>query len=238
MKSPVHAATKTRRIDAPAWGAGRQLCNMRTLLNLGPATVLAAGLALLVSCKPNETNALLEPCKALGAVLAEEAIHAAGQNKKIAVISHDASWGPPSLPERTFKAALERQGFSVFTAMSANLGNSMGRGGAGLQPEDFLEGVRKAAGAGAIVSFAGAPLLNPDDAAGLPPSHPPILIVATANLGDQPGVPAKPDRLAGLLDAKIIQTAIVNGGSDPASPASGKSDSTHELFARYYAILR
>jgi hypothetical protein len=227
-----------RRIDAPAWGAGRQLCNMTTSFNLRSASVLAAVLALLVSCKPNETKTLLEPSQALGAVLAEEAIHAAGSNKKIAIITHDDRWGPPSSVELVFKAAVERQGFSAFTVKSAYLGNTLGRGQVGLQADDFFEAVQKADGAGAIVSFAGAPLLGPDDAARLPSGHPPILVVATANLGDQPGVPAKPERLASLLEAKIIQAAIINGGSDSAAPSSGKTDATHELFARYYAILR
>jgi hypothetical protein len=44
--------------------------------------------------------------------------------------------------------------------------------------------------------------------------------------------------LASLLDAKIIQAAIVNGGSDSAAPLPGKADATHQLFARYYSILR
>jgi hypothetical protein len=44
--------------------------------------------------------------------------------------------------------------------------------------------------------------------------------------------------LAGLLEAKIIQAAIINGGSDSAAPSSGKTDAAHELFARNYAILR
>ncbi len=209
---------------------------MRPLFNLRAASALAAGLALFVACKRNETKILLEPIQALGTVLAEEAIHAAGPNKKIAVISHDESWGPPSAAEQAFKAAVEKQGFSAFTAKAAYLGNPMGRGGVGLQADDFFEAVQKAADAGAIVSFAGAPLLGPDDAARLPASHPPILIVATKSLGDQFGVPAKPERLAGLLEAKIIQAAIVNGGSDV--PSSSQADATHELFARNYAILR
>jgi hypothetical protein len=211
---------------------------MTTSFNLRAAPVLAAALALLVSCKPNETKTLLKPSQALAAVLAEEAIQAAGTNKQIAVISHDDAWGPPSSVEQTFKAAVQREGFSAFTAKSAYLGNSMGRGGVGLQPDDFFEAMQKAAGAGAIVSFAGPPLLKPDDAARLPPSHPPILIVATATLGDQHGVPAKRERLASLLKAKIIQAAIINGGSDFTAPRSGKTDATHELFARCYAILR
>jgi hypothetical protein len=160
---------------------------MTPLSRLWSLSVLAAGLAFFLACRPDETKTLLEPSQALGAVLAEEAMRVAGANKSIAVISHDDSWGPPSPAEQAFKAALEKQGFSAFTAKSASLGDPMGRGGVGLQPDDFLEAVQKAAGAGAIVSFAGAPLLKPEDAPRLPPGHPPILIVATRNLGGQLG---------------------------------------------------
>jgi hypothetical protein len=211
---------------------------MTSSFKLRRVFVLAAGLALLVCCKRNETKALLEPSRALGAVLAEEAIHAAGTNKKIAVISYDDSWGPRSPVEQTFDAALETQGFSAFTAKSAQLGSPMGRGEVGLQPDDFLEAVQKAADAGAIVSFAGAPLLRPADAARLPGRHPPILIVATATLGGPLGVRAKPRQLASLLEAKIIQAAIVNGSSESAPGMSGKTDATHELFFQHYSILR
>jgi hypothetical protein len=227
-----------RRIEAVAVEARRKCWRISLSLYLQPAWFLAAALALLASCKPNETKTLLAPSRALGAVLAEEAIHAAGANKKIAVISHDESRGPLSSVEQAFKAAVEKEGFSAFTAKSAYVGNLMGRGEVGLQPDDFFEAVQNAAAAGAIVSFAGAPLLGPDDAARVPASHPPILIVATARLGEQLGVTAKGERLASLLEAKIIQLAIIDGDSDSASPPSGKTDATHQLFARYYSILR
>lgn len=211
---------------------------MTPLYHLRRTWVLAAGLALLVGCKRNETKTLLEPSQALSSVLAEEAIRAAGTNKKIAVISHDDSWGPPSPVEQAFKDALEGQGFSVFTAKSAYLGDPMLRRQIGLQPDDFFEAVEKASDAGAIVSFAGAPLLKPEDSVRMPRAHPPIVIVATTTMGDQLGVPAPRSRLAGLLEDKIIQAAIVNGGSDSDAPSSSTTDATHKLFTRNYSILR
>ncbi|HZM04065.1 MAG TPA: hypothetical protein VFC44_13725 [Candidatus Saccharimonadales bacterium] len=167
--------------------------------------------------------------------MAEEAIHAAGANKKIAVISHDDAWGPPSTVEQAFDTAIQKQGFSASVVKSANLGDPMRRHQIGLQPDDFFEAVQKAADAGAIVSFVGAPLLTPGDIARMPSSHPPILIIATTAMGAQLGVPGNPERLASLLDAKVIQAAIVNGAS---AAASDKTDATHRLFAQNYSILR
>ena len=199
---------------------------------------LAAAAACMAACKPDESKGLLEPSEALGPIVAEEAMQAAGVNKKIALISHDDSWGPPSSVEQAFKAAVERQGYTTFVAKPAALGSPGGRGGAGLLAEDFAEALQKAADAGAIVSFAGAPLLGPNDAARLPAHHPPVIVIATARLGDQLGVPADPERLGGLLEAKVIQEAIVNGGSPSGAAISGRRDATHEMFARYYEILR
>ncbi|HEX4121560.1 MAG TPA: hypothetical protein VH619_13145 [Verrucomicrobiae bacterium] len=198
----------------------------------------AAALMFLVGCRPNETKTLLEPSQALGPVIAEEAIRAADANKKIAVITHDDSWGPPSTVEQAFTAAVEKQGFTVFTAKAAFLGDPMHMKGLGLQANDFFEAVQNAAGAGAIVSFAGAPLVTPDDAGQLPTNHPPILVVATRNLGAELGVPAPPDRLESLLQAGIIQLAIINGPSDSDSATPPKADAIHQLFAQNYTILR
>jgi len=207
-------------------------------LQLGTACVFAAAMVflLLAGCRPNETKTLLEPGESIAPVLAEEVIKAAGANKKIAVITHDDSWGPASTVEKEFKAAVEKDGYSVSIAKAAFLGDPMHQKGVGLQADDFFEGVQNAAGSGAIVSFDGAPLVSPDDAGKLPNDHPPILVVATRNLGEQLGVPGTPDQITGLLKAKIIQIAIVNGGSDPDS--SGKTDETHQLFAKNYTILR
>jgi hypothetical protein len=187
-------------------------------------------------CTSKETQALLQPPQALGVVLAAEAVRAAGPKKQVAVISPDASWGPVSTAEEAFKAAMKKQGFSVVTAKSANLGDPM-RSRPGLKGADFLEALEKSGGAGAVVSFAGAPLLPPGDAGRVNTGHPPVLVVATMTLGTVPGVASDRLLLAKLLHAKIIQLAIVDG-SDPAAPKAGKGDVTDELFARNYRILR
>jgi hypothetical protein len=200
------------------------------------------GLALLLlfvfpACKPKELQALLEPGQALSSVLAEEAVRLAGAKKQVALITPDASWGPASTVEESLKDALKKHGFTVVTAKAAEVGNPMFSGEVGLKAKDFFEALEKSAGAGAVISLAGAPLLKPGDAARVSPAHPPVLVVATAMQGNKMGLRSDPVQLARLLEAKIIQLAIIDG-ADPAVNATGKPDSTRELFARNYRILR
>ena len=127
-------------------------------------------LLFLTSCTSKETKALLEPSQALGTVLAEEAVRAAGD--------------------------------------------------------------------GIVVSLAGAPLLTLEEAARLSPQHPPVLVVATASLGNVIGVTGDRNRLAGLLEARAVQLAIVDGAPEPPAPPAAKMDSAHQLFSQHYRILR
>jgi hypothetical protein len=194
-------------------------------------------LLAFAGCGSKETRALLQPPQALGLVLADEAAHAAGAKKQIAVISPDANWGPLSTTEEAFRAAMKKQGFSVLTAKLASLGDPM-RSRPGLKAADFLDAMDKSADAGAVVSFAGAPLLQQGDAARLSPGqHPPVLVVATMTLGTVPGVASDRSLLADLLEAGINQLAIVDG-ADPSAPAAAKGDADHELFVQNYRILR
>jgi hypothetical protein len=193
---------------------------------------------LFTGCQPKEAKVLLEPSQALGVVLAEEAARAAGAKKQVALIEPDASWGTISPAETAFKDALSKLGCSITVTKSANLGDPMRRGPIGLKAGDFAEALEKGAVAGAIVSFAGAPRLNPGELARVGRNHPPVLVVATATLGDVPGIRADPLELAPLLDAKVIQLAIVDGGADSAAPASAKSDAWHQLFDQHYRIMR
>jgi hypothetical protein len=198
---------------------------------------IAAGVMLLLSCKPTETKVLLGPSEALGTVLAEETTRIAGAKKQVAVISPDANWGAVSAAEEAFKNALKKQGFTTVTVKAANLGDPMRRSQLGLKAGDFLDALDKSADAGAIVSFAGAPMLSPGDAARVQPGHPPVLVVATASLGNIPGIWGDPVQLARFLDAKTIDLVIVDG-ADPAAPPAGKSDAAHALFSQNYSILR
>ena len=196
----------------------------------------AALLLAFAGCTSKETQALLEPPQALGIVVASQAAHAAGAKKQVAVITPDANWGPSSTAEAAFRAAMKKQGFSVLTAKSANLGDPM-RTRPGLKAADFFEALEKSADAGSVVSFAGAPLLKSGAAARLSPGpHPPVLVVATMTLGTVPGVATDRMLLANLLEARIIQLAIVDG-EDPEALKAAKGDATQELFARNYRIL-
>src|SRR4051794_31750866 len=91
----------------------------------------------LTSCKPKETQALLQPSVALGTVLAEETARFAGTKKQVVIISPDANWGPTSLAERSFRGALKKHGVSVVASKSANLGDPMRSGEIGLKSADF-----------------------------------------------------------------------------------------------------
>jgi hypothetical protein len=194
-------------------------------------------LFLFPACKPKEVQVLLEPSQALGSVLAEEAVRLAGTKKPVALITPDASWGPPSTVEEALKSALKKHGVTVLTAKAAELGNPMFSGEIGLKAKDFYEALEKSAGAGAVISLVGAPLLKPGDAVRLSSAHPPVLVVATAMLGNKIGLRGDHVQLARLLEARVIQLAIIDGASPAANPA-GKPDATRELFARNYRILR
>ena len=195
-------------------------------------------LLLLPACQPNkEVQALLEPSQALGEVLAQEAVRLAGPNRSITVITHDNSWGPPSTAERALLAALKKQNATLDLVQAARLGNPMLSGEVGLKAADFFEAMEKSAKAGAVISLVGAPLLKEGDAARLTSPHPPVLVVATASLGDKMGVHTDPVQLANLLEAKVIQLAIIDG-EDPATQPTTKPDPHRALFAQHYRILR
>jgi hypothetical protein len=210
-------------------------------MTLAPSPKAVSGLAVLLlafaGCGSKESQALLQPPQALGLVLATQAIRAAGTKKQVAIITPDASWGPSSTAEEAFRLAMKKQGFSIVTAKSANLGDPM-HGRPGLKAADFFEALEKSTDAGAVVSFVGAPLLGPGDDARLSSGqHPPVLVVATMMLGTVPGVANDRLLLANLLEGKIIQLAIVDG-EDAELLKTGHGDATQELFARNYRILR
>jgi hypothetical protein len=201
-------------------------------INLGILLLL-----LLPGCQSKEVQALLEPSQALGEVLAQESIRLAGANRQIALITHDSTWGPPSMAEQSLRVALQKQKAALDVVKAANLGNPMLSGEVGLKAADFIEAMEKSGKAGAIISLVGAPLLKEGDAARLASPHPPVLVVATASLGDKMGVHTDPVQLAGLLDAKVIQLAIIDG-TDPAAENATKAEPHRALFAQHYRILR
>jgi hypothetical protein len=201
-------------------------------INLGLLLLL-----LLPSCQQKEVRALLEPSQALGEVLAEEAIRLAGANRSITLITHDSSWGPPSTAEQALRTALKKQKATLDCVKAANLGNPMLSGEVGLKAVDFFETMEKSGKAGAVISLVGAPQLEEGDGARLSSRHPPVLILATASLGDKMGVHTDTVRLARLLEAKLIQLAIIDG-NDPNPQLTDKPNTHRALFAKHYRILR
>ncbi len=197
----------------------------------------ALAACVLTSCKPKSIADLLQPSEALGQVLSEEAIRAAGPKKQVAVITHDTAWGEPSTVEEAFRSAVKKHGFTVVTAKAANLGDPMGSAPVGLKLADFSDALAQSADAGVVVSFVGGPLFNnPEELARVAQPHPPVLVVATARQGTQIGVPTQVTRLAALLDAKVIQAAIIDG-ADPGASGAANADATHQIFAQNYRLL-
>ena len=195
---------------------------------------MAALVLAFISCSPKAPD-IVQPGRALGVVLAEETARAAAPKKQIAIISPDANWGDMSPVEQEFKAALKKQGLTIATAKAVDPGDPMRSGPIGLKAADFLNVLDQFPDVGAVVSFAGAPLLKPGDS--LKPEHPPVLVVATAMMGTTPGIPGDRLQLARLLESKVIRLAVVDA-SEPAAPTAGKPDATHDLFAQHYKILR
>jgi hypothetical protein len=198
--------------------------------------MLCLGGVLLAGCSPTKTESLLQPSQALGTVLAKEVARLAGANKKVAVITTDPTWGPTSTAEQTFRTELNKQGFQIATAKSVNVGNAMRRGPIGLKAEDFWEALGKSTDAAAIVSFAGSPLVKVSEAARLSSNHPRVLVVATASLGNVAGVWSDPVQLAGLMEAGIIDLAVID--SPEPGPEPSKADAGETLFTRHFRILR
>jgi hypothetical protein len=190
---------------------------------------------VLASCR-KETSLLLEPSQVLGAVLAEETARVAGTKKQVVLIV--PKWAASSAVGESFKAALKKNGLHIAFTLSADMGDPMGRDLIGLKAADFFSALEKSASAGAVVSLAGAPFLNEQDAARLGSEHPPVLVVATSSLGEVMGIPGNLPYIAGLLKAKIIQLAIVDGKPEPASQVSEKRDANQQLFSQHYRILR
>src|SRR5213593_4071856 len=105
------------------------------------ASFRTAGLLVLLallapSCAPKAARDLTNFSEALGQVLAEETAKLAGPKKQIAIITYDASWGPVSSAEESFKKALKKQGYSAAVAKSADLGDPLRSGEVGLKAAD------------------------------------------------------------------------------------------------------
>ncbi len=226
-----------RRIDSRLversadWKSALRVWRLRERWICGLALSLALTLA---ACKPKGPPTPVETSQAIATVLAEEAAKVAGQKKQVLILSPGGVWGAASSVEEAFKATLKKQGFSVVATKTVDVGDPMRSGPIGLKAADFLGALDQFPDVGAVVSFAGAPLLKPGE--NVKPDHPPVLVVATAMMGRTPGLPGDRLHLARLLEANVIRVAIVDA-SEPAPPG-GKRDAVHQLFAEHYRILR
>src|SRR5690242_1880874 len=132
--------------------------------------ILASGVLLvlaLAGCTSGETKDLLDRNQALGSVVAEETARIAGSNKKVVVIL--PQWGTVCSVEESLQSALKKKGVTITATIPVNVGDPMRREALGLKSADFSSAIEKAAGMGAIVSLAGAPLVQPQEAASLSP---------------------------------------------------------------------
>ncbi len=114
----------------------------------------------------------------------------------------------------------------------------MRSGEVGLKSQDFIDVLEKNPNVGAIVSFAGVPLLKQQDFARIPADHAPVLVIATAMLGTAPGVPGDRSQFSQLLDSKVVQLIIVDGPDSHASSLAASGDANHKLFWENYRIAR
>lgn len=201
---------------------------MRPRFTHGLAVFLFA--SLLAGCNPS--NPQLKPVAELRRVLAAEAAPVAGASKSVVLIV--PHWAVGSSVEKSFTDALKKQGVKVSAVILADTGNPM-QGSIGLKSADFFAALEKASGNGAVVSLAGAPLLAADEVARAQTKQIPVLVVATASLGDVIGIWGNPGRLARLLKAKVIDLAIVDG---PAPVAMAVASQTSKEFARNYHVLK
>ena len=235
--------TKMRPIDAKVSRSylTEQPVSFDWLRHCRAEQICRAGLMLLLltlvpGCKPSKEQILLEPSQVLGKVLAEETVRVTGANKRVVLIVRAGPAAGESPTEEALRSALKKSGITIVT-VKADVGNPMMMNGQGLTATDFFGAMDKSAGAGAVISLVGAPLLTPGDVARLGSEHPPIMVVATSMLGNRIGVRNNPDLLAQLLQSKTIQLAIIDG-PDPATQATGANDSAQETFAQNYHILR
>ncbi len=190
-------------------------------------------LLILAACKPSGVDGVLDVTAALRKVLAVETAQAATASKQVILLAPKIAQGPAASLGDEFKAALKAEGLSVEVQL-VDLGDPMSYGNYGWKAADFFEAVQKHAGVGAIVSLIGLPKLGASDLARVPANHPPILAVATRQIGLAPGVSPPPGALEQMLKTKVVQIAIVEG----TGTTVGKSDKAYKIFDQHFQILR
>jgi hypothetical protein len=196
-------------------------------------TVAASLLAIVTSCvwiyhyefSSSDLNVPLH--QAVGHVMADETARVAGRHGKIVVVSMDTRTAPEL---KVQLAAFEKDlkllgGVVIDDKVVLDPGeNPKYRPGSGLSAKRFLKIVRKHAGADAIVSFVGAPVLSDEEVAQVQSKS--KLIAETHS----------PEKLLNLLQKKILVSAIVPRFEFPA-PGPRKPHTSREWFDHYFQVL-
>jgi hypothetical protein len=165
--------------------------------------------------------------QAVGQVLAEETARLVGHRGKIVLVTVDHHTAPElKIQIDSFQKQLKLLGgVTIKDTVVVDPGENLKyRPGAGLSAKRFLKIVRKNPDVDAIVSFIGAPQLSDQELAET--KTVPKLVAETHS----------PEKLANLLEKKILLSAIVPRYEFPA-PGPRKPKTSRQWFDRYFQIL-
>ena len=173
----------------------------------------------------SDTNRPLQ--ESVGQILAAETARVTGRPAKIVLVTVNAP-GVPELKDQidAFQKELKRiGGISIQDKVVLDPGDSQKyRAGAGLSSKHLLKVIRKHEGVDAIVSLVGVPEVSDQDLAQV--KSVPKIVAETHS----------PEKLVGLLDKKILVSAIVPRFEFPA-PGPRKPKTEREWFDRYFQII-
>jgi len=197
------------------------------------ALVVACALAIIGSAiwiyhfevGSSDTNLPLQ--ESVGQILAAETARVTGRPAKIVLVTVNAP-GVPELKDQldAFQKELKRiGGITIQDKVVLDPGDSQKyRAGAGLSSKHLLKVIRKHEGVDAIVSLVGVPEVSDQDLAQV--KSVPKIVAETHS----------PEKLVGLLDKKILVSAIVPRFEFPA-PGPRKPKTGREWFDRYFQII-
>lgn len=173
----------------------------------------------------------LKPYLAVSEVLADETAKLVGPSGgSIVVVALDTKKSKMPTVEaqlNAFTAAIKKKGNITIASVEGLSPEKMAEVGPemGLPSDLFHQVLAKNAGAKAIVSFLGAPMLKDDEIAKLPQAMPKLIAFASFGMG-----------LKKLFDEHVIQVAIVPNFEPNPNPAK-KPSTSREWFDQYYKVV-
>ncbi len=211
--------------DRPTESAPMQKRQKITALCAVAAILASAAWIYYSQSGPSDVNLPLH--ESVGMMLAEEAFHAVGHSGKIVLVTMETRQAPElKIQMNAFQKHLKTLGgCTVADKVVLDPGeNPKYRPGSGLSAKRFLKIARKHKGVDAIVSFVGAPDLTTEDLKQL--KSVPKFIAETRS----------PEKLVGLLEQKILVSAIVPRFEFPA-PGPRQPQTTRQWFDHYYQVV-